>query len=89
MALEHHSEAIEAVFAHIPGLKVVMPSKPSETEGLLLMALKELDPVIFLEPLGTYYNKYYNGQHVYNATEEVNEKYYEKLTIGKAKLVKE
>ncbi len=49
-ALEHHSEALEAVFASIPGLKVVMPSTPYDTKGLLLEAIESDDPVIFFEP---------------------------------------
>ncbi|MBZ4195252.1 alpha-ketoacid dehydrogenase subunit beta [Mycoplasma tauri] len=48
-ALEHHSEALETLYAHIPGLKVVMPSTPYDTKGLLLAAIEDNDPVIFLE----------------------------------------
>ncbi|MCS4536631.1 MULTISPECIES: alpha-ketoacid dehydrogenase subunit beta [unclassified Mycoplasma] len=48
-ALEHHSEAIEALFTHIPGLKVVMPATPYDTKGLLLSAIDDNDPVVFLE----------------------------------------
>ena len=53
-ALEHHSEAIESLFAHIPGLKVVMPSNPYDSKGLLVAAIKDPDPVIFLEPKKIY-----------------------------------
>ncbi|UBX99368.1 alpha-ketoacid dehydrogenase subunit beta [Mycoplasmopsis synoviae] len=53
-ALEHHSEAIEALFAHIPGLKVVMPAFPYDTKGLLLAAVNDPDPVVFLEPKKIY-----------------------------------
>lgn len=53
-ALEHHSEAIESVFAHIPGLKVVIPSSPFDTKGLLLGAMDSDDPVLFLEPTKIY-----------------------------------
>ena len=53
-ALEHHSEAIEAVFAHIPGLKVIIPSTPYDSKGLLLAAVASEDPVIFLEPTKIY-----------------------------------
>ncbi|MBD5788927.1 pyruvate dehydrogenase E1 component, beta subunit [Mycoplasma synoviae GX11-T] len=53
-ALEHHSEAIEALFAHIPGIKVVMPAFPYDTKGLLLAAVKDPDPVVFLEPKKIY-----------------------------------
>ncbi|VEU78299.1 alpha-ketoacid dehydrogenase subunit beta [Mycoplasmopsis columbinasalis] len=48
-ALEHHSESIEALFAHIPGLKVVMPATPYDTKGLLIAAIEDPDPVVFLE----------------------------------------
>ena len=53
-ALEHHSEAMEAMFAHNPGLKVIIPSTPFDTKGLLLAAIESPDPVIFLEPTKIY-----------------------------------
>ncbi|UWD34374.1 alpha-ketoacid dehydrogenase subunit beta [Mesomycoplasma molare] len=53
-ALEHHSEAIEAMFAHVPGLKVVMPSTPYDTKGLMIAAINDPDPVVFLEPKKIY-----------------------------------
>jgi len=53
-APEHHSESIEALFAHIPGLRVVIPSSPVRAYGLLLSAIKSNDPVIFLEPKRIY-----------------------------------
>lgn len=53
-APEHHSESTEAVFAHIPGLRVVIPSSPARAYGLLLAALRDPDPVIFLEPKRIY-----------------------------------
>ncbi|TDV23574.1 pyruvate dehydrogenase E1 component beta subunit [Mycoplasmopsis mustelae] len=53
-ALEHHSEAIEALYAHIPGLKVVMPSTPYDTKGLMIAAINDPDPVVFLEPKKVY-----------------------------------
>lgn len=53
-ALEHHSEALEAIFAHIPGLKVVMPSTPYDTKGLLIAAIQDPDPVVFFEPKRIY-----------------------------------
>jgi len=49
-APEHHSESTEAFFVHNPGLKVVIPSTPSDTKGLLASAIRDPDPVIFLEP---------------------------------------
>jgi 2-oxoisovalerate dehydrogenase E1 component beta subunit len=48
-AIEHHSESPEAIYAHIPGLKVVMPSSPTRAYGLLLSAIRDPDPVVFLE----------------------------------------
>lgn len=53
-APEHHSESTEALFAHIPGLKVVIPSSPKRAYGLLLSAIRDADPVIFLEPSRLY-----------------------------------
>ena len=53
-APEHHSESPEALFAHIPGLRVVMPSSPARAYGLLLAAIRDPDPVIFLEPTRLY-----------------------------------
>jgi pyruvate dehydrogenase E1 component beta subunit len=53
-ALEHHSESTEAVFCHIPGLKVVVPSTPLEAKGLLTAAIRDPDPVLFLEPTRSY-----------------------------------
>ena len=53
-APEHHSESMEAMFAHIPGLRVVIPSSPARAYGLLLAAIRDPDPVIFLEPKRVY-----------------------------------
>lgn len=77
-ALEHHSEAIEALFAHIPGLKVVMPATAIDAKGLLVSAIKDNDPVIFLEPKSIYRS----------FREKVPTKLYE-TPIGKAKVVVE
>ena len=49
-APEHHSESSEAFFVHQPGLKVVIPSTPYDTKGLLTSAIRDPDPVVFLEP---------------------------------------
>lgn len=53
-APEHHSESPEALFAHTPGLKVVIPSSPARAYGLLLAAIRDPDPVIYLEPSRIY-----------------------------------
>ncbi len=53
-APEHHSESTEALFAHTPGLRVVIPSSPVRAYGLLLAAIRDPDPVIFLEPSRLY-----------------------------------
>jgi len=53
-AAEHHSESPEAMFAHTPGLKVVTPSSPRRAYGLLLSAIRDPDPVVFLEPTRLY-----------------------------------
>lgn len=77
-ALEHHSESIEAIYVHIPGLKVVVPSSPSEAKGLLTSAIRDPDPVVFLEPKRSYRL----------LREEVEPGEYA-LPLGKARLVKE
>jgi pyruvate dehydrogenase E1 component beta subunit len=77
-ALEHHSESMEALFGHIPGLKVVIPSTPYDAKGLLISSIESDDPVIYMEP-----------KRVYRAIkQEVPE---EKFTIpiGKAKVLTE
>lgn len=77
-ALEHHSEAIEALFAHIPGLKVVMPSTPYDTKGLIISAIKDSDTVLFLEP-----KKLYRSFQ-----QDIPSELYE-VEIGKANVLKE
>lgn len=53
-APEHHSESTEAIFAHMPGIRVVIPSSPARAYGLLLAAIRDPDPVVFLEPKRVY-----------------------------------
>jgi pyruvate dehydrogenase E1 component beta subunit len=53
-APEHHSESTEAIFAHMPGVRVVIPSSPVRAYGLLLAAIRDPDPVVFLEPKRIY-----------------------------------
>lgn len=53
-APEHHSESLETAFAHVPGLRVLSPSNPARAYGLLLAAIRDPDPVIFLEPTRCY-----------------------------------
>ena len=77
-ALEHHSESMEAIYVHTPGLKVVIPSRPYDAKGLLISSIRDPDPVIFLEP-----------KRVYGAIkEEVPEEEYT-LPLGKCNVVKE
>ncbi len=77
-ALEHHSESMEAIFAHIPGLKVVVPSTPHDAKGLLISSIESDDPILFLEP-----------KRIYRAIkQEVSEEKFS-VPIGKAKVVTE
>lgn len=77
-ALEHHSESLEVLFAHTAGLKVVIPSTPYDAKGLLIAAIRDPDPVIFLEP-----------KRIYRAfKQEVPEEAY-LIPIGKAKVLQE
>jgi pyruvate dehydrogenase E1 component beta subunit len=56
-APEHHGESLEAVFAHVPGLKVVCPADPQQGYSLLKAAVRMDDPVIFMEPKSRYWQK--------------------------------
>ncbi|TMG95917.1 MAG: alpha-ketoacid dehydrogenase subunit beta [Betaproteobacteria bacterium] len=53
-APEHHSESPEALFAHVPGVRMVIPSSPARAYGLLLAAIRDPDPVVFFEPTRLY-----------------------------------
>jgi pyruvate dehydrogenase E1 component beta subunit len=75
-ALEHHSESAEAIWGHIPGLKVVIPSTPHDAKGLMISAIETDDPVIFMEP-----------KRIYRAVkQEVKEEHFT-VPIGKARVV--
>lgn len=75
-ALEHHSESPEALYAHVPGLKVVIPSTPHDAKGLMIAAIESNDPIIFMEP-----------KRIYRAVkQEVNDSKYS-IPIGKANVV--
>lgn len=77
-ALEHHSESPEAIYSHIPGLKVVVPSTPHDAKGLLIAAIESDDPVIFMEP-----------KRIYRAIkQEVSEEKFS-IPLGKAKVLTE
>jgi pyruvate dehydrogenase E1 component beta subunit len=74
----YHSQSGEAYFAHTPGLKVIIPSNPYDTKGLLIAAIRQDDPVIFMEP-----------KRLYRSVKgEVPEGEYT-VEIGKAQVVRE
>jgi 2-oxoisovalerate dehydrogenase E1 component subunit beta len=77
-APEHHSESTEALFAHIPGLQVVIPSSPKRAYGLLLAAIRNPDPVIFLEP-----------KRIYRLTKQTVEDNGQALPLGKCFTLRE
>lgn len=77
-APELHSDALEALFAHSPGLKIVMPSNAYDAKGLLISAIRDEDPVLFLEPM-----KLYRALRM-----EVPDEPYE-IPLGKARVAKE
>lgn len=75
---ELHSESVEAFFAHTPGLKVVVPSNPYDAKGLLIAAIEDPDPVLFLEPT-----------KIYRAfKEDVPQEIY-RVPLGKARIMQE
>ena len=73
----HHSQSLEAWLAHVPGLKVVMPSNPADAKGLLKTAIRDDNPVVFIEHRGLYWTKgnVPDGDHV--------------VPIGKANLIRQ
>ncbi len=77
-AMEHHSESREAIYAHTPGGKVVIPSTPRNARALIVAAIRDPDPVVFMEP-----------KHSYRAFKEEVPEAEEVLPIGKAQVVKE
>jgi pyruvate dehydrogenase E1 component beta subunit len=77
-ALEHHSESREATYAHFPGVKVVMPSTPRNARALLVAAIRDPDPVVYMEP-----------KRVYRAFREEVPEEEEVLEIGKGRLARE
>ena len=77
-APEHHSDSPEALFAHTPGIKVVIPSTPYDAKGLIISAIRDPDPVLFFEP-----------KRIYRAIrEEVPDEEYT-VPIGQAKVIRE
>jgi pyruvate dehydrogenase E1 component beta subunit len=77
-ALEHHSESREASFAHLPGLKVVIPSSPRNARALMLAAIRDPDTVVFMEP-----------KRSYRAFREEVPEEEEVMEIGKAQVLEE
>jgi 2-oxoisovalerate dehydrogenase E1 component beta subunit len=89
-----HSQSPEAIFAHITGLKTVIPSTPYDAKGLLIAAIEDDDPVIFLEPKRLY-NGPFDGRHgetlktwAGDSAAEVPEEHYT-VPLGKAAVVRE
>lgn len=72
-----HSQSLEAMFAHVPGLKLAYPSNPQDAVGLLISAIRDDNPVIF-----------YEHQTLYGVKGEVDESF-EPIPLGKGKIVKE
>lgn len=62
----HHSQSLESWLAHVPGLKVIMPSNPGDAKGMLKSAIREDNPVVFIEHRGLYWSKgqVLEGEHV-------------------------
>ena len=77
-ALELHSESMEAMFGHIPGLKVVIPSTPYDAKGLLISSIEDDDPVIYMEP-----------KKIYRAIKQEVPKEKYNIEIGKARILEE
>ncbi|MCF6343779.1 MAG: alpha-ketoacid dehydrogenase subunit beta [Devosiaceae bacterium] len=89
-----HSQSPEALFTHVAGLKTVIPSNPKDAKGLLLAAIEDPDPVIFLEPKRLY-NGPFDGHHDRPVTSwkkqeesDVDEGYYT-IPLGKARIVQQ
>lgn len=89
-----HSSSPEAIFAHVSGLKTVIPSTPYDAKGLLIAAIEDDDPVIFLEPKRIY-NGPFDGRHGQpvqpwsaHAASEVPTDYF-KIPLGKAAIARE
>ncbi len=76
--LEEHSDSLDAIYSHIAGIKAVVPSTPYDAKGLLISAIRDPDPVVFLEPTKLYRT----------VKEEVPDEIYT-VPIGKAKVVSE
>jgi pyruvate dehydrogenase E1 component beta subunit len=77
-ALEHHSESREVLYAHLPGAKVVIPSGPRNARALLVAAIRDPDPVVFMEP-----------KHSYRAFREEVPEAEEVLPLGRCQVVQE
>lgn len=76
-----HSQSIETLFAHVPGLKVVMPATPADAKGLLKTAIRDDNPVLFFEPNRFYFNK--------SIMEEVSEDPEFTVPFGQARVMRQ
>lgn len=77
-AAAQHSQSLEALLAHIPGLKVVFPSNPSDAAGLLVASIRDGNPIIFLE-----------HKRLYRTEGEIDENEIEPIPLGKGRVVRE
>lgn len=75
-ALEHHSESMEAIFGHIPGLKVIVPSTPHDAKGMLIAAIESNDTILYMEP-----------KRIYRAIKQEVQEGKFTIPLGKAKIV--
>lgn len=84
-----HSQAIEALFAHVPGLKVIVPATPADAKGMMLTAIRDNNPVIVLESLRMYFVKPDDLEAIQPGLSEVPEDPDFSVPLGQAKVLRE